>query len=244
MALMRFASWNVNGFRSLSSKADWEWFSRTQADVVGLQETKASPEQIPEAAAVINPKQEDCAYPFKNICGAVVVYKFIELLYDAFGIGRREAQEFLEIAAMATVCDVMILQDENRILVKEGLRRMNETKIRGMRALIDANHLEDKKITAYHLGFILGPCINASGRLKTAKKALDLLLCTEESACRAMAEELLELNSERKEMTRKGEEEAHRYLEETGQMQDKVLVIFLPDCHESIAGIIAGRIRE
>lgn len=213
-------------------------------DVPFVEKDGVRTEQIPEAAAVINPKQEDCAYPFKNICGAVVVYKFIELLYDAFGIGRREAQEFLEIAAMATVCDVMILQDENRILVKEGLRRMNETKIRGMRALIDANHLEDKKITAYHLGFILGPCINASGRLKTAKKALDLLLCTEESACRAMAEELLELNSERKEMTRKGEEEAHRYLEETGQMQDKVLVIFLPDCHESIAGIIAGRIRE
>ena len=213
-------------------------------DVPFVEKDGVRTEQIPEAAAVINPKQEDCAYPFKNICGAVVVYKFIELLYDAFGIGRREAQEFLEIAAMATVCDVMILQDENRILVKEGLRRMNETKIRGLRALIDANHLEDKKITAYHLGFILGPCINASGRLKTAKKALDLLLCTEESACRAMAEELLELNSERKEMTRKGEEEAHRYLEETGQMQDKVLVIFLPDCHESIAGIIAGRIRE
>lgn len=213
-------------------------------DVPFVEKDGVRTEQIPEAAAVINPKQEDCAYPFKNICGAVVVYKFIELLYDAFGIGRREVQEFLEIAAMATVCDVMILQDENRILVKEGLRRMNETKIRGLRALIDANHLEDKKITAYHLGFILGPCINASGRLKTAKKALDLLLCTEESACRAMAEELLELNSERKEMTRKGEEEAHRYLEETGQMQDKVLVIFLPDCHESIAGIIAGRIRE
>lgn len=213
-------------------------------DVPFVEKDGVRTEQIPEAAAVINPKQEDCAYPFKNICGAVVVYKFIELLYDAFGIGRREAQEFLEIAAMATVCDVMILQDENRILVKEGLRRMNETKIRGLRALIDANHLEDKKITAYHLGFILGPCINASGRLKTAKKALDLLLCTEESACRAMAEELLELNSERKEMTRKGEEEAHRYLEETGQIQDKVLVIFLPDCHESIAGIIAGRIRE
>ena len=213
-------------------------------DVPFTEEDGVRREILPEANAVINPKRDDCPYPFKGICGAVVAFKFVQLLYDAFGIDRKETEEFLEMTAMATVCDVMILQDENRILVKEGLRRMNETKIPGLRALIAVNHLEEKKLTAYHLGFILGPCINASGRLTTAKKALDLLLCTDVSRCQAMAEELLLLNAERKEMTRQGEEEAHRYLETTGHIHDKVLVVFLPDCHESIAGIIAGRIRE
>lgn len=213
-------------------------------DVPFTEEDGVRREILPEANAVINPKRDDCPYPFKGICGAVVAFKFVQLLYDAFGIDRKETEEFLEMTAMATVCDVMILQDENRILVKEGLRRMNETKIPGLRALIAVNHLEEKKLTAYHLGFILGPCINASGRLTTAKKALDLLLCTDVSRCQAMAEELLLLNAERKEMTRQGEEEAHRYLETTGHIHDKVLIVFLPDCHESIAGIIAGRIRE
>lgn len=199
---------------------------------------------IPEAEAVINPKQEDCTYPFQGICGAVVVYKFVQVLYACFGIDQKEAEDFLEIAAMATVCDVMDLKDENRIIVKEGLRRMNHTKIPGLQALIEVNHLEGKKISAYHLGFILGPCINASGRLTTAQKALELLLCKEENQCHMMAEELLALNEERKEMTRKGEEQAHEYLEKTGHLSDKVLVVFLQDCHESIAGIIAGRIRE
>ena len=213
-------------------------------DVPFVEEGGVRKEILPEAAAVINPKQAGCPYPFKQICGAVVAFKFVQVLYDIFGISRRETEEFLEITAMATVCDVMILQDENRILVKEGLRRMNHSGIPGLRALIVANHLEEKKLTAYHLGFIIGPCINASGRLDTAKKALDLLLCTDAERCRAMAEALLELNAERKEMTRQGEEEAHRYLEDTGYVRDKVLVVFLPDCHESIAGIIAGRIRE
>lgn len=213
-------------------------------DVPFTEETGEYRELLPEAAAVINPKQKDCPYPFKKICGAVVVYKFVQLLYESFGIGREEAEEFLEMTALATVCDVMVLQDENRILVKEGLRRMNKTDIPGLRALIAVNHLEEKTLTAYHLGFILGPCINASGRLKTAKKALDLLLCSDISRCMAMAEELLALNDERKEMTRKGEEEAHAYLKSSGHINDKVLVVFLPDCHESIAGIIAGRIRE
>lgn len=213
-------------------------------DVPFTEETGEYRELLPEAAAVINPKQKDCPYPFKKICGAVVVYKFVQLLYESFGIGREEAEEFLEMTALATVCDVMVLQDENRILVKEGLRRMNKTDIPGLRALIAVNHLEEKTLTAYHLGFILGPCINASGRLKTAKKALDLLLCSDISRCMAMAEELLALNDERKEMTRKGEEEAHAYLKTSGHINDKVFVVFLPDCHESIAGIIAGRIRE
>ncbi|MDO5146395.1 MAG: single-stranded-DNA-specific exonuclease RecJ [Eubacteriales bacterium] len=199
---------------------------------------------LPEAAAVINPKQEDCLYPAKNICGAVVAWKFVQVLYDAFGISRRETECFLEIAALATVCDVMVLQDENRIIVKEGLKRMERTSLPGLKALIRKNQLEEKKISAYHLGFIIGPCINASGRLATAKKALELLLCEEDVRCDEMAGELLELNAERKEMTRQGEEQAYDYLEKTGHAKDKVLLVFLPDCHESIAGIIAGRVRE
>ena len=150
-------------------------------DVPFVEEENAHREILPEAAAVINPKQEGCTYPFKQICGAVVAFKFVQILYELSGVSPQETEEFLEITAMATVCDVMILQDENRILVKEGLRRMNRSKIPGLRALIAANHLEEKKLTAYHLGFILGPCINASGRLDTAKKALDLLLCTDPS---------------------------------------------------------------
>ena len=199
---------------------------------------------IPEGDAVINPKQPDCRYPIKNICGAVVAYKFIEVLYDLFKIDSQEMYDYLEIAAIATVCDVMTLQDENRILVKEGLRRMNHTKNVGLKALISVNQLSESRLTAYHLGFILGPCINASGRLSTAKAALELLLCEDEDTARAMAENLLELNNQRKDLTKKGEEQAHLYLEETGHLKDKVLVVFLPDCHESIAGIIAGRIRE
>ena len=199
---------------------------------------------IPKADAVINPKQPDCTYPIKNICGAVVTYKLVQVLYDLFFIDKSEMEEYLEIAAMATVCDVMSLQDENRIIVKEGLKRMNRTKNIGLRALIAVNQLSESRLTAYHLGFVLGPCINASGRLSTAKLALELLLCEEENPARKMAERLLELNTERKDMTKKGEEQAQAYLEETGHLNDKVLVVFLPDCHESIAGIIAGRIRE
>ena len=186
---------------------------------------------LPPAAAVINPKQKDCSYPFKSICGAVVVYKFIQVLYDLFQIDQKESEAFLEIAAMATVCDVMPLFDENRILVKEGLRRIRQTEIVGLQALIEANHLEDKKLSSYHFGFILGPCINASGRLTSAKEALELLLCKDKEICRQKAEALTALNAERKEMT-------------ADHAKDKVLVVYLPDCHESIAGIIAGRMKE
>ena len=190
---------------------------------------------LPPAAAVINPKQKDCSYPFKSICGAVVVYKFIQVLYDLFQIDQKESEAFLEIAAMATVCDVMPLFDENRILVKEGLRRIRQTEIVGLQALIEANHLEDKKLSSYHFGFILGPCINASGRLTSAKEALELLLCKDKEICRQKAEALTALNAERKEMTADGVKAAKAYLE---------LVVYLPDCHESIAGIIAGRMKE
>lgn len=199
---------------------------------------------LPSAAAVINPKQKDCPYPFENICGAVVVYKFIQVLYDLFGIDRRESEAFLEIAAMATVCDVMPLCDENRIIVKEGLRRIQHTNITGLQALIEANHLEEKKISSYHFGFILGPCINASGRLTSAKDALELLLCEDKELCRQKAEALTQLNTERKEMTANGVKAAKEYLESTGHANDKVLVVYLPNCHESIAGIIAGRMKE
>ena len=199
---------------------------------------------LPPAAAVINPKQQDCPYPFKSICGAVVVYKFIQVLYDLFGIDRRESEAFLEIAALATVCDVMPLFDENRILVKEGLKRMQNTQIPGLQALIEANHLEDKKLSSYHFGFILGPCINASGRLTSAKEALELLLCENKEICRQKAEALTALNAERKEMTADGVKAAKEYLESTGHAADKVLVVYLPECHESIAGIIAGRMKE
>ena len=168
---------------------------------------------LPPAAAVINPKQKDCSYPFKSICGAVVVYKFIQVLYDLFQIDQKESEAFLEIAAMATVCDVMPLFDENRILVKEGLRRIRQTEIVGLQALIEANHLEDKKLSSYHFGFILGPCINASGRLTSAKEALELLLCKDKEICRQKAEALTALNAERKEMTADGVKAAKAYLE-------------------------------
>lgn len=201
-------------------------------------------EILPPAAAVINPKQADCPYPYKNICGAVVAWKFIQVLYSLYGYPMEETEAFLEMAALATVCDVMPLRDENRIIVKEGLIRMQRTNNLGLRALIDGNQIDANNLKGWHFGFIIGPCINASGRLSTAKMALDLLLCQDPAECTKMAQELIALNNERKEMTKKGVEDALNWLEETGHADDKVLVIYLPECHESIAGIIAGRIRE
>lgn len=201
-------------------------------------------EQIPEADAVIDPKQKQCKYPWENICGAVVAFKFIMVLYDLFEIPREEAFGFLEIAALATVCDVMPLQGENRILVKEGLKALKNTKIIGLKALIQVNQLEGKKIGAYHFGFILGPCINASGRLASAQDALKLLLSDQEGEALERAGRLKELNEERKQMTKDGIEDAMRYIKENQMEEDKVLVVFLPHCHESIAGIIAGRVKE
>ncbi len=200
--------------------------------------------RTPNAAAVVNPKQEDCSYPFKSICGAVVCYKFMEVMYEMCNIPHEETEEFLAMAALATVCDVMPLRGENRIIVKEGLKRIQNTTILGLKALISANALMDKKITGYHLGFILGPCINASGRLKTAREAMELLTCQNEKRAMEMAENLTALNQERKDLTKQGVEDALRYLEESGRNRDKVLVVYLKDCHESIAGIIAGRVRE
>ena len=201
-------------------------------------------ELLPPAAAIVNPKQKDCPYPFKNICGAVVAWKFIQVLYELCGIDPAEAEEYLELAALATNCDVMPLVEENRIIVKEGLRRMRDTKITGLRALIEANKLDGKPLTAYHLGFVLGPCINSSGRLSSAQYAVDMLLCQDKAQCDRMAEHLVRLNAERKDITEKGIKEGIAYLFDTGYVKDDVYVVYLPDLHESLCGIVAGRIRE
>lgn len=195
------------------------------------------------ADAIVNPKQKDCAYPYKELCGAAVAYKVIEILYEKHGCSKEEVYEFLENAAFATVGDVMNLTDENRIIVKEGLKRIRNTKNPGMQALIAQNHLDQEDITAYHFGFVLGPCINASGRLETAKVALNLFLQEDIQKATVIAGELVELNAQRKDMTAEGVERAKRDVE-SGGIGEKVLVIFLPDVHESLAGIIAGRIRE
>lgn len=199
---------------------------------------------IPKVDAVIDPKQEGCTYPYKGICGAVVAWKLIQVLYETMGRDRQEADKFLEYAAFATVGDVMELRGENRILVKEGLKRLNQTENMGLKALIFRNQLQNREIKAYHIGFVLGPCLNASGRLDTARKALKLLCAENWQEAVSLAEDLTGLNEIRKDMTQKGVEEAVNQIEQSPWKQDKVYVVYLPECHESIAGIIAGRIRE
>ena len=212
---------------------------------IPYKETENGRELIfPPADAIINPKQPDCKYPEKRLCGAVVALKLVTALYEACGIPERELEDFIELGAIATVGDVMDLQGENRILVKEGLKRLSHTSNKGLRELIRANGLEDGEITAYHVGFVLGPCINASGRLDTAARSLKLLCAETEEEAAKLAGDLTALNQSRKALTEEGKEEAIRIVEETEIGQDRVLVIFLPDCHESLAGIIAGRIRE
>lgn len=200
--------------------------------------------KLPKADAVINPKQPGCTYPNKNICGAVVAWKLVSALYEKFHLQKNAFLEFLEIAAIATVGDVMDLQGENRIIVKEGLKVLPHTKNTGLMALIRANGLEGGKITAYHIGFVLGPCINASGRLDTASRALSLLCENNQEKAAVIAGDLSALNESRKAMTEKGKDEAILQVENTEIGKDRVLVIYLPECHESLAGIIAGRIRE
>lgn len=202
------------------------------------------PPELPRANAIVNPKQEDCPYPYKGLCGGAVAYKVICCLYETMGVPSEEAQELIEFAAIATVGDVMELTGENRILVKEGLFRIGQTKNPGLKALIRVNGLDPDQISAYHIGFVLGPCINASGRLDTAKRALGLLLAENDQDALILAQELKDLNDERKDMTRKGVEQAIELIEHSSLKEDKVLVVFLPECHESLAGIIAGRIRE
>lgn len=199
---------------------------------------------IPKADAVVNPKQNDCLYPNKNICGAVVAWKLIWALYERLGIDSDEIWDFLELAAIATVGDVMDLQGENRIIVKEGLKKLSSTSFEGLKALICVNNLEGAEITAYHVGFVIGPCINASGRLDTAARSLELLLADNMEDAMKLADDLYDLNQRRKAMTEQGKEQAIQSIEENNLGKDRVLVVYLPDCHESLAGIIAGRIRE
>ena len=199
---------------------------------------------LPPADAILNPKQCDCLYPNKNLCGAVVAFKYITALYERFDIQKKELEDYYELVAIATVGDVMDLQGENRILVKEGLRRLPNTKNKGLQELIRANNLEDSKITAYHIGFVLGPCINASGRLDTAARSLALLNAPTKEEAAKLAGDLTALNQSRKALTEKGKEEAIQLIETTELKNDRVLVVYLPECHESLAGIIAGRLRE
>lgn len=199
---------------------------------------------IPKADAVVNPKQNDCLYPNKNICGAVVAWKLIWALYERLGIDSDEIWDFLELAAIATVGDVMDLQGENRIIVKEGLKKLSSTSFEGLKALICVNNLEGAEITAYHVGFVIAPCINASGRLDTAARSLELLLADNMEDAMKLADDLYDLNQSRKAMTEQGKEQAIQSIEENNLGKDRVLVVYLPDCHESLAGIIAGRIRE
>ena len=199
---------------------------------------------LPPADAILNPKQCDCLYPNKNLCGAVLALNYITALYDRFDIQKKELEDYYELVAIATVGDVMDLQGENRILVKEGLRRLPNTKNKGLQELIRANNLEDSKITAYHIGFVLGPCINASGRLDTAARSLALLNAPTKEEAAKLAGDLTALNQSRKALTEKGKEEAIQLIETTELKNDRVLVVYLPECHESLAGIIAGRLRE
>jgi single-stranded-DNA-specific exonuclease len=196
------------------------------------------------ADAIVNPHQAACPYPNKNLCGAAVAWKVVCILYERLGIAKEETEAFLEHVAFATVGDIVSLTGENRILVKEGIRRIRCTENIGLRALIAQCGLEPDQIEAYHFGFVLGPCINASGRLDTAKRSLELLLSDSMEEAVRTANELVVLNEERKNMTADGVEEAKRICEEKGYASDAVLVIYLPGVHESIAGIIAGRIRE
>lgn len=202
---------------------------------------------LPPADAVIDPRQDGDAYPYKGICGAVVAYKVIEALYRKLELTQKEKsllEELLELAAFATVCDVMELLDENRVIVKFGLSHMKNTANQGLRALMEVNGIEKGKLSAYHLGFVMGPCLNATGRLDTAVRALQLLEAEDRGEAVRIASDLKQLNDSRKEMTDIYVKKAIRTVEESGLMQDRVLVVYLPDCHESLAGIIAGRVRE
>lgn len=199
---------------------------------------------LPRADAVVDPHRPDCEYPFKGLCGAAVAYKLIEALYNVMQRDSEDMDYLMENVAIATVGDVMDLTGENRIFVKQGLEMLKRTKNQGLKALIECTGIDTERLNTYHIGFVLGPCINASGRLDTAKRALELLNARTRREAVMLAEDLKALNDSRKEMTEKGVEEAVQMIESTSLKEDKVLVVYLPDCHESIAGIIAGRIKE
>ena len=199
--------------------------------------------RLPPADVLVNPKQPNCRYPYKKLCGAAVAWKVVCLLYRLYGM-EAEAEQFLQFVGFATVGDVMELDGENRILVKEGLKQLRITQNYGWRALIQANNLDFDTLNSYHIGFVLGPCINASGRLDTAKRSLRLLLAKDAAEAELLAARLKQLNDERKELTQAAVDLACEQIDGSTEANDRVLVVYLPDCHESIAGIVAGRIRE
>lgn len=209
---------------------------------VPFEETDGKREYIvPNADAVVNHKQADCPYPFKELCGAMVAYQLISALFETEGIGKNELYKLLPYAAIATVCDVVDLKGENRIIVKQGIKKLKDCNDIGINALINACKLDKNNLSSYQFGFVIGPCLNASGRLDTAKRATELLDCIDTQKAEVLAKKLVELNAERKDMTNEG---AMTAIEMAQDMDDKVLVLYLKDCHESIAGIIAGRVRE
>lgn len=200
--------------------------------------------RIPPADAVMDPKQPDCLYPFKGLCGAAVAYKLMEALWESMGKDSADLDDLIENVAIATIGDVMDLEDENRIFVKEGLQMLRRTKNSGLKALIECTGIDKNSLNSYHIGFVLGPCINASGRLDTAKRALELLRAGTQKEADILAGDLKALNDSRKDMTEEAVKQAEEQVETTTISKDKVLVVYLPDCHESLAGIVAGRIRE
>lgn len=200
--------------------------------------------RVPPADAVVNPKQEDCQYPFKMLCGAGVAYKLISLIYERLRLNTKDMEEYREFMAIATVGDIVDLIDENRVVVKYGLKHIAHTVNTGLKALVEECGVDINNISSYHIGFVIGPCLNASGRLDTARKAIELMLCKNTEEAHNMARELITLNTERKQMTEDETAKAIELVEKNDMLKDRVLVIYLPDCHESIAGIIAGRIKE
>ena len=206
--------------------------------------TEGRIEVLPPADAIINPKQKACTYPFSSLCGAGVALKLVEALYQRLQPDTDIVDRMLEYAAIATIGDVMDLVKENRIIVKEGLKRLHHTTNMGLLELIRVNNLEPQNISPYHIGFVIGPCLNASGRLDTARRSLKLLCADNQEEAARLAGDLKSLNDSRKEMTNQGVEQAIRLVETTDLKNDSVLVVYLPECHESLAGIIAGRIRE
>lgn len=199
---------------------------------------------LPEADAIVDPKQEDCTYPFKGLCGAAVAYKLVEALMEAMGKDAEDADYLMENVAIATIGDVMDLVDENRIFVKQGLDMLKRTENLGLKALMECTGVNVDKLSPYHIGFVIGPCMNASGRLDTAKRALELLEAKKVAEADLLAGDLKALNDSRKDMTAQAVEEAFIQVENSELKDADVLVVYLPECHESLAGIVAGRIRE
>ena len=217
-------------------------------EVPYLEENGEKKYLLPPADAVVDPHRADCEYPFKGLCGAAVAYKLVEVLYRVSGKSEQEGEHLqeslMENVAIATIGDVMDLVGENRVFVKKGLELLKTTKNEGLHALMQCTGVDTANLNTYHIGFVIGPCINAGGRLDTAKRALELLNASNRREAVTLAADLKELNDSRKEMTEEGVEEAVRQIESSSWKDDQVLVVYLPECHESIAGIIAGRIKE